>query len=128
MKCNVAEYHPVEAKDCQGEVDEYYGTDGGLAPLCQFHMKKNSHVVWDGDHPMSKRYHDKVYEPYLTFDDECREQLYKEFEVISGLIPGSQEYSNFLVEWFKTEEGQSRVNEKRKLVNELYQKLIKDYD
>lgn len=65
LKCGW-KYYPREVNECHGEVDEYYGTDGGLMPLCEFHLHKARHVVWDGDHPMTKKYYDEVYSKDLS--------------------------------------------------------------
>ena len=50
---------------CSFEVDEYYCTDGGLIPLCGNHLKECRVVVWDGDHPITKKYYDEVYNPKI---------------------------------------------------------------
>lgn len=75
LKCSW-HYYPKEVNECQGEVDEYYGTDGGLAPLCEVHLHKARHVVWDDtdeDHPvpMSKKHYDEVYSPRLEAEREA---------------------------------------------------------
>lgn len=59
-------------ENCDGEVDQYYGTDGGLAWLCKFHLNKSRHTMWDGPNPMSKKYYDEVYSKGLStvIDDD----------------------------------------------------------
>jgi hypothetical protein len=103
MKCCREEY-PLDGQPCQGEVDEYYGTDGGLANLCEYHMKQCRHLVWDDGYPMSKKYSDEVYEPSLDFEYEAHSKICSEHVNSKGEFDHQS-----LKDWCQTDEGKARL-------------------
>jgi hypothetical protein len=119
MKCCREEY-PLDRQPCQGEVDEYYGTDGGTANLCEHHMKQCRHLVWDDGHPMTKKYCDEVYTPMLDFADELRQQIYVEFGLGTEAGFNQQAY----MDWLQTDAGKARLNENKLLNEDMQNKLM----